>query len=307
MNILSLRYLLKIAEHGSITRAASELHITQPALTRHVAQLEGVLRVKLLKRHGRGVCLTEPGLLLSARAKTILADIDDLSEALLARQTEPQGELSVGMPYSWSENITAPVIKQFHDRYPDVRLKIIADSSETLESMLKERYIDFAVLTMVEDSPEIDSRPIVHDRIYLLGAKGSGLAQMKEVPLAELAARPIIHQHNATVVVKRLNQRLTRFGREQNVVVKSTASMMLELAELGVGFVAMPGCALSSRRYELETAPITNFSITWTVSTLRTRPSSAAVKAYETLLRQAIRTRMSSGEWPGGTLVKGAF
>src|SRR3546814_535706 len=137
MNILSLRYFLKIAEHGSITRAAAELHITQPALTRHVAHLEDQLRVKLLMRHGRGVRLTEPGRLLTTRARSILADIDILSEELLARQTEPQGELSVGLPWSWSEGITAPVVKRFNELYPEVRLNVIADSSETLEGMLK--------------------------------------------------------------------------------------------------------------------------------------------------------------------------
>src|SRR3546814_6415989 len=111
MNILSLRYFRKIAEHGSITRAAAELHITQPALTRHVAHLEDQLRVKLLMRHGRGVRLTETGRLLTTRARSILADIDILSEELIARQTEPQGELSVGLPWYWSEGITATVVK----------------------------------------------------------------------------------------------------------------------------------------------------------------------------------------------------
>lgn len=304
MNILSLRYLLKIAEHGSITRAASELHITQPALTRHVAHLEEELRVKLLMRHGRGVCLTEAGHLLSTRARSILTDIDELSEELLAQQPEPQGELAVGMPHSWSERMTAPVIKQFNERYPDVRLTVIADSSETLEGMLKAREIDFAVLTMTEDDPEIESRPIVHDRIYLLGAKGSGLAELQEVPLSDLTVRPMIHQHNATVVVKRLNQRLSRFGKPLNVLVKTSASMMLELVDLGLGFVAMPGCAMGSRRYDLEAAPINNFSITWTVSTLRTRPPSSAVKAFEELLYQAVRLRVESGEWPGVMLAK---
>src|SRR3546814_2353483 len=102
----ALPIFLKIAEHGSITRAAAELHITQPVLTRHVAHLEDQLRGKLLMRHGPGVRLTEPGRLLTTRARNILADIDILSEQLLARQTEPQGQLSVGLPWSWSAGIT---------------------------------------------------------------------------------------------------------------------------------------------------------------------------------------------------------
>lgn len=307
MNILSLRYFLKVAEHGSITHAASELHMTQPALTRHVAQLEEELKVKLLMRHGRGVRLTEPGQLLYERAQAILADIADLTDKLLARQTEPQGELSVGLPWSWSEAFTAPVVKQFADRYPEVRLKVIADSSETLEGMLKNRTIDFAVLTMVEDDPEIESRPVVHDRLYLVGARGSGLAELDEISLTDFAQRPIIRQHNATVVVKRLNQRLARYGMSQEPVIRTSASMMLELAELGLGFVPMPGCAMGSRRYDLESTAIADMSVTWTMSRLRTRPPTAAVAAFEALLREAILARAASGVWPGVTLVEGAL
>src|SRR3546814_497669 len=307
MNILSLRYFLKIAEHGSITRAAAELHITQPALTRHVAHLEDQLRVKLLMRHGRGVRLTEPGRLLTTRARSILADIDILSEELLARQTEPQGELSVGLPWSWSEGITAPVVKRFNELYPEVRLNVIADSSETLEGMLKSQYLDFAVLTMVEDDPEIDSSPVAHDAAYLFGPKGCGLAELKEISMADLSERPTIRQYNATVVAKRTDQRLARLGRSQNVVIKTSASMILELAELGLGYVVMTGCAMGSRRYEMEAVPIAELSVTWTISTLRTHPKTAAVNAFEALLRQVIRARVDAGEWPGVTLVEGAL
>ncbi|WP_157219550.1 LysR family transcriptional regulator [Flavisphingomonas formosensis] len=306
MNILSLRYFLKIAEHGSITRAAAELHITQPALTRHVAHLEDHLRVKLLMRHGRGVRLTEPGRLLTTRAQAILADIDILSEELLARQTEPQGELSVGLPWSWSEGITAPVVKQFNELYPDVRLKVIADSSETLEGMLKSQYLDFAVLTMVEDDPEIDSSPVANDAAFLFGPKGCGLAELNEISMADLAEQPTIRQYNATVVAKRTDQRLAKLGRSQNVVIKTSASMMLELSELGLGYVVMTGCAMGSKRYELEAVAIADLSVTWTISTLRMHPKTAAVNAFEALLRQAIRARVDAGGWPGVTLIEGA-
>src|SRR3546814_10729131 len=93
MNILSLRYFLKIAEHGSITRAAAELHITQPALTRHVAHLEDQLRVKLLMPHGRGVRLTEPGRLLTTRrSEEHTSDLQSLmriSYAVFCLKTKP--------------------------------------------------------------------------------------------------------------------------------------------------------------------------------------------------------------------------
>jgi LysR family transcriptional regulator, nitrogen assimilation regulatory protein len=307
MNILSLRYFLKIAERGSITQAAAELHITQPALSRHVSQLEHELGVKLLMRHGRGVRLTEPGHLLVARATTILADIDMLSSELLACQTEPRGSLSVGLPYSWTENITAPVVKQFNEQYPDVRLTVIADSSETLEGMLKSQYLDFAVLATIENDPEIDSRPAVHDPMYLFGPHGSGLTELGTITLADLAEWPTIRQHNATAAAKRTDQLLARVGRSQNVLIKTSSSMLLELADLVHGFVTMPGCAMGSRRYDMEAVPITDHSVTWTVARLRTHPPTAAMKAFAGVLGQVVHARAAEGRWPGVTLVESAF
>ncbi|QSE86722.1 LysR family transcriptional regulator [Rhodococcus koreensis] len=304
MNFLSLQYFLIIAERGVITQAAAELHITQPALTRHVAQLERELGVKLLMRHGRGVRLTEAGQLLQIRGKAILADVDRLSDDLVAQQSEPRGSLAIGLPYAWSETLTAPVVKRFNARFPDVQLTVIADSSETLESMLKAQYIDFAVLTTNENDQEVAARPIVHDRVYLFGQKGSGLAELDEISLADLAERPTIRQHNAVVASKRTDQRLARFGRSQNVLVNTSSSMMLELADLGLGYVVMAGCATGSRRYEMETVPIVDHSITWTIGTLRTRPVTAAMTAFEALLTAEIRERAASGEWPGVVLIE---
>src|SRR3546814_12646003 len=82
---------------------------------------------------------------------------------------------------------------------------------------------------------------------------------------------------------------------------------MLELAELGLGYVVMTGCAMGSRRYEMEAVPIAELSVTWTISTLRTHPKTAAVNAFEALLRQVIRARVDAGEWPGVTPIEGAL
>src|SRR3546814_14593225 len=85
----------------------------------------------------------------------------------------------------------------------DVGSSDLAVSSETLEGMLKSQYLDFAVLTMVEDDPEIDSSPVAHDAAYLFGPKGCGLAELKEISMADLSERPTLRQYNATVVAKR--------------------------------------------------------------------------------------------------------
>src|SRR3546814_15951991 len=84
--------------------------------------------------------------------------------------------------------------------------------------------------------------------------------------------------YNATVVAKRTDQRLARLGRSQNVVIKTSASMMLELAELGLGYVVMTGCAMGSRRYEMEAVPIAELSVTWTIRSEERRVGKECVR-----------------------------
>ena len=302
MNVRSLRYFLKIAEYGSITRAAAELHLTQPALTRHIVMLEDELLVKLLMRYGRGVRLTDAGRLLNERAGAIIAEIEDLSDELAARETQPQGELSVGMPYAWSR-LAVEIISRFRTLHPDVHIRLIVDSSETLEAMLKSHYIDAAVLTMLEDDPEIETRMLANDNHYLFGPMDSDLGELAEIPLTELARRPLIRQHNATVSFKRTGAKLSRHGLSLNNVLLTSSSMLLDLVEAGMGYVVMPGCALTLRRPNVRATRIEGAATIWTFGRIKTRPRTAAVNAFDVLLTDVMTTAVASGEWPSVTLL----
>jgi LysR family nitrogen assimilation transcriptional regulator len=302
VNVRSLRYFLKVAERGSITRAAGELHVTQPGLTRHIALLEYEFKAKLLMRHGRGVRLTEAGRLVVERATDILAQIKNLSDEIAAQETRPQGELSVGMPYAWSQ-MAVEILSRFRELYPDIRARLIIDSSETLEAMLKSQYIDAAVLTMLEEDSEIEARPLAHDDLFLLGPKDSDLASLEHVPITELAHRPMIRQHNAIVSLKRIRRKLSSQGLTVNAVIQTSSSMLLDLVEAGLGYVAMPGCALTLRGHDVCAARIDGLKTLWTFGRLKTRPGTATIDAYETLLREVMRSKAASGVWPSVNLV----
>ena len=82
MDVRQLRYFVAIAEEGSLSAAAQRLNVAQPALSQHVIALEGRLEVKLLERSPRGVTLTQPGEVLLAHARSILAALDDARAAV---------------------------------------------------------------------------------------------------------------------------------------------------------------------------------------------------------------------------------
>src|SRR3546814_11170872 len=99
----------------------------------------------------------------------------------------------------------------------------------------------------LEDDAEIETRVLANDNRFLLGPKDSDLKDLDHVPMTELAHRPIIRQHNATVSLKRMSQELSRHGLAVNTVIQTSSSMLLDLVEAGLGYGVMPGCALTLR------------------------------------------------------------
>src|SRR5258708_34742685 len=97
MEVRSLRYFVRIAELGSITRAAAHLNIAQPALTRHVQMLEEVLKISLFTRANRGVRLTEAGQKLLDSAIRILRDIERTGDEIRSQGMHPSGKIIFGI------------------------------------------------------------------------------------------------------------------------------------------------------------------------------------------------------------------
>src|SRR3546814_6326660 len=112
--------------------------------------------------------------------------------------------------------------------------------------------------------------------------------------MTELAHRPIIRQHNATVSLKRMSQELSRHGLAVNTVIQTSSSMLLDLVEAGLGYVVMPGCALTLRGHNVQAVRIEGLTTVWTFGRLKTRPRTAAIDVFDTLLRDRKSTRLNS-------------
>lgn len=147
LDSVSLRYFVAIAQHKNFRKAASELHISQPALSRRVRMLEEQLGVELLMRHGRGVTPTQAGELLQERAKAILRmeagirfDIQSLNQTL-------SGHLRIGTPPSFGKLVLGKVLSRFVNEHPSVTWALHEGFSDELQSMLLNDKIDVAILS----------------------------------------------------------------------------------------------------------------------------------------------------------------
>lgn len=299
MNLRSLRYFLKVAEYGSITRAAAALHITQPSLTQHLRHLEDHFGLPLFMRHGRGVILTEAGKTLRFKAEILIDEIDGLQSQLESSRDQPRGTLSIGMPISWSELVTYPVIERFRREFPEVHIRLAVNASEALADLMNANALQLAVLVETDEQDNIRSKPLVEDDLFLLGPAGSGLSKLKAVSLKDAASYPMILPLNLTMVMRRIDRALVATGQTLNTVVETPSTNILPLVARGLGYTILSACALPPEGSEdaFEAVPLIDASMSWEIATPKNRPKTAAVATYERFLIEQVAEAVSSGRW----------
>ena len=193
MELRVLRYFLAVCEAGTMSRAAAELHVTQPALSRQIAQLERELGCTLLERRSRAVVPTEEGLYLRRRAEEIIALADQTEADLTRDDTIVAGDIHIGAGESDSMRVVAHHIKTFRDRYPDVRFHLHSGNATDVAERLERGLDDFAVfLSYAEVERFAHLRLKVTDAWGVLMRADDPLAEHELVSPADLLDAPVI-------------------------------------------------------------------------------------------------------------------
>lgn len=304
MNPRQLRYFVQIAELKSFTRAASVLHIAQPALSRQMQRLESQLGVTLFKRTDAGITLTDAGALLLERAVELLQHFERVRDDLSSFADHPRGHLHVGLPPSMFDTVTVPLIREYRRRYPEVRLHV----SEGLSSVLHEAVLagraDIAVVSLSRVMSGLESQPLVREPMYLFGpaAEQERLDGRAELPLETVASFPLIgtpHQ-NAPYLV--FEDALRDRGLQASTVLQTNSTrVIIELVENGLGWAVLPYCAiqLSLARKRVAASRITGLDVTWSLVYSRDRCLSVPAEALRNLLSAIADERIAGGCWPG--------
>lgn len=137
MNLQNLRVFLKVAELEHVTRAAEELGLSQPAVTKTIQMLESETGLELLERQGRRIALTHAGRVMQSHARQIFALEHELEEALHALRDVDGGEVTLAANTTTGVYLLPPIVARFRLRYPQVLLHIaILNSREIVEEML---------------------------------------------------------------------------------------------------------------------------------------------------------------------------
>ena len=190
MELRSLAYFVRVAELGSITRAAAHLHLAQPALTRHVQRLEEELGVALFMRANRGVRLTEAGQKLLDGATRILRDVERTGDEIRAQDAHPSGRIILGVTPTLCPVLVPDLFAAMRAEFPRIELKVMHAGMIRLEEFLIDGRVDIALLSELSRSRLILSTGLGREEMVLVtrpGARPSGI-----VPGAELSRTKLV-------------------------------------------------------------------------------------------------------------------
>ena len=251
MDLKQLQYFVSVAELGSFTRAAIELDIAQPALSRQVRLLEVEVRQNLLIRNGRGAVPTEAGKLLLEHGRGILHQMALAREELSAARGALTGRVSIGLPPSLSRLITVPLTHAFRAALPQAQLSLTEGFSLLMYEGLRVGSLDMAVLYNPESSPGLEMTQLHEDELVLISPRGSsktGNAKKKtRISLAEVAKLPLILPSRRNAFRILIESEMRGIGRKPQITLEVDGlNAILNLVEAGLGHGVLPTYTLSN-------------------------------------------------------------
>ena len=193
MELRILRYFFMVAKEQSFTRAAEQLHITQPTLSRQLAALEEELGIELFIRKGKNIMLTDEGMLLKRRALEILNLEERTLEELKRTEEVIEGTVTVGCGEFAAVEILAKICKKYKEKYPLVQIAIHTATADTIYEMMNKGLVDVALFMEPVDTEGLDYIRIMDSDHWVVGMRPDDLLAEKEfIEKQDLIGKPLI-------------------------------------------------------------------------------------------------------------------
>lgn len=186
------RVFMKVAQLGSLTKAANVLDVPQSMVSRHIAQLESQCSARLFRRTGRGVVLTDFGEQILPRLQELINEAEVLEDAILTSKGNPIGEVKVGLLPSMVSLIASRLFALVHEQYPLVQLHLSEGPSAQLEEQLKEGRLDMATLLREGSSVATDETVLSQPSLRLVGPAGDPILGEPTVKLKQVHGLPLV-------------------------------------------------------------------------------------------------------------------
>lgn len=238
MELRVLRYFLTLAREESISRAADALYITQPTLSRQLAELEEELGVRLFERGKRKITLTEEGVLLRRRAEE-MTELADKTERELRKSSEQiAGVVSIGAAETVAAELLVRAVDSLRKKYPEVTFQLDAGIADHVKERIDAGLLDLGLLIEPGDIAKYDFvRLGIDDRCGILMNASAPLAEKEYVTVDDLAGLPVVGPAREGVKQFYRNALGEKFDKLNMIATFNLVNNAAWFARLNVGYV----------------------------------------------------------------------
>lgn len=288
MELSQLRYFLQVAERGNFTRAAEDLMISQPALSRSIQKLEEELGQPVFERKTRTLSLTDAGTLLQARAQQVLSILEDTKAEIT--DDGQSGRIRVGAIPTIAPYFLPEILRRFSNEFPKATLIVQENTTDVLLKSCTQGEIDLAILALPVPAKYLEVEELFEEELFLVLPPGHPLAEKSRIRPSDVEPFPFVLLDEAHC----LSGNIVSFCRErafQPVAVERTSqlAMVQELVSLSHGVSMIPAMARrvdqSDRRVYRSLSrpkPMRTIAVAWNPYRFQSR----LLEAFREFLRQ---------------------
>jgi DNA-binding transcriptional LysR family regulator len=285
VTLRQLRVFASAAKHASFARAADELHLTPPAVSMQIKELEGSCELPLFERAGKTVRLTMPGEYLLVYARRVLATLKEADAALAALRRVEGGRMTVGM-VSTAEYFLPRLVARFRAEHPGVEMRLsLGNNREALVRQLRDGEVDLAV--MGRPPRELDARaePFAAHPLAIIAAPEHPLARRRRIAPKALEAEAFIVREPGSGTRAAMEQ----FFRDQRIAPAAAMEMASNetikqavIANMGLAFVSLHTVALELAAGQLVVLKVPGLPLVrrWHIVNIQAKPLSPAAEAF---------------------------
>ncbi|RRO14703.1 LysR family transcriptional regulator [Saccharopolyspora rhizosphaerae] len=250
MEVRRLRYLVRLAEHRSFTRAAASLHIAQPALSQQIRLLERELGAELVERRPTGVTLTAVGEVAVTEAQQVLDRIDRAERAIRNAATGQAGRLRVAYTRSAPGGVAAELVDRFRRHHPDVDLALTTGWTARNLHELRTGSLDAAFVRTPLELHDLRCVPLTTEELLLAVPSGHALGPVRTVRRDQIEGEPVVlwPRENAPGMYDRIVHQLWPGSSPRVVREEPDDEQLLRAVAGGAGIAPVPGPRARSLR-----------------------------------------------------------
>jgi DNA-binding transcriptional LysR family regulator len=224
----SLLVFHEVAKHRSFSKAAEELFISQPAVTKHIKELERKVGMGLIQRRRGGFALTEVGKILFKYTHKISSHLMDIENLLEDLKKDHQGILKIGTTESYSKGLMPKLLSGFQTSFPLMKIALDVGNSEEIEKSLLVYKNDLVLIAVTKKTSRFESIPFLKEELVLIVSPNHPLVKRKTVSLKELERYPLIIRAKGSTTRRIILQAFKEVGIHPSLLIEAGSSEFIK-------------------------------------------------------------------------------